>query len=180
MEECERLLTCAKADDNDQIFAFILIGLQSSMRLMEILRIRRDHLDLAGRTIFIPKAKGGSRQQPITRRLAEFLENHLTTLPTKNHWLFPSTKSVTGHTMNVRKAFRRVVTAAALNPDKVVRHTLRHTAISQIVQAGVDLPTVKRFSGHKTLAMVERYSHGNTAHLQASIDKLEKRYKKVA
>ncbi|WP_202944828.1 tyrosine-type recombinase/integrase [Nitrosospira multiformis] len=31
-----------------------------------------------------------------------------------------------------------------------MRHTLRHTAITHLVQAGVDLPTVKRISGHKT------------------------------
>ncbi|MBF0627385.1 MAG: tyrosine-type recombinase/integrase [Magnetococcales bacterium] len=36
-----------------------------------------------------------------------------------------------------------------------------HTAITHLAQAGIDLPTVKRISGHKTLAMVERYSHQN-------------------
>ncbi len=40
------------------------------------------------------------------------------------------------------------------------------------------MPTVKIFSGHKTLAMVERYAHANTAHVQASLDKLEAQYEK--
>ena len=61
--------------------------------------------------------------------------------------------------MDVRKPFRRVVTAAGLDPDRILRHTLRHTAITHLVQAGVDLATVKRISGHKALSMVERYSH---------------------
>jgi site-specific recombinase XerD len=69
-----------------------------------------------------------------------------------------------------------VVTAAGLNPDEVVRHTLRHTAITHLVQAGVDLPTVKRISGHKTLSMVERYAHQNGAHIHAAMEKLEARY----
>jgi site-specific recombinase XerD len=56
-----------------------------------------------------------------------------------------------------------------------VRHTLRHTAVSHLVQAGVDLPTVKKISGHKTTAMVERYSHQNSEHIQAAMDKLEGR-----
>ena len=43
--------------------------------------------------------------------------------------------------------------------------------------AGVDLPTVKRISGHKTLAMVERYSHQNGTHIQAAMDKLQARFK---
>ena len=91
-------------------------------------------------------------------------------------WLFPAERSVTGHTVNLDKSFRRVVKAAGLNPQEVVRHTLRHTAITHLVQAGVDLPTVKRISGHKTLQMVERYSHQNGSHIQAAMDKLEQRY----
>jgi len=68
-----------------------------------------------------------------------------------------------------------------MNPDQVVRHTLRHTAITHLVQAGVDLPTVKRISGHKTLIMVERYAHQNGEHIGAAMDKLEERYsKKIA
>jgi hypothetical protein len=49
-----------------------------------------------------------------------------------------------------------------------------------MVQALVNLPTVKIFSGHKTLAMVERYAHASTAHGQASLDKLEARYRSNA
>ena len=64
---------------------------------------------------------------------------------------------------------------SGLDPDQILRHTLRHTAITHLVQAGVDLPTVKRISGHKTLAMVERYAHANGAHIQAAMDKLQAR-----
>jgi integrase len=58
-------------------------------------------------------------------------------------------------------------------------HTLRHTAITHLVQADVDLPTVKRISGHKTLAMVERYAHQNGAHIEAAMEKLAERYRKA-
>jgi len=91
-------------------------------------------------------------------------------------WLFPSLAARSGHTTDIQKAFRRAVIAAGLDPDKVVRHTLRHTAITHLVQAGVDLPTVKRISRHKTLSMVERYAHQNGAHIHAAMDKLEERY----
>ena len=46
---------------------------------------------------------------------------------------------------------------------------MRHTAITALVQAGVDLPTVQRISGHKTLAMVMRYSHLHGAHIDQAI-----------
>ena len=100
-------------------------------------------------------------------------------LPTGTPWLFPSLAAHSGHTIDIRKAFRRVVAAAGLDPDEVVRHTLRHTAITHLVQAGVDLPTVKRISGHKTLSMVERYAHQNGTHINAAMDKLEERYTRI-
>jgi len=67
--------------------------------------------------------------------------------------------------VDTRKQFRRVVEAAGLDPEEIVWHTLRHTAITHLAQAGVDLSTVKRISGHKTLSMVERYSHQNGDHI---------------
>ena len=97
-------------------------------------------------------------------------------LPPGTPWLFPSLAAQSGHTVDIRKPFCRVVRAAGLDPTEVVRHTLRHTAITHLVQAGVDLPTVKRISGHKTLLMVERYAHQNGTHIQAAMDALEARY----
>jgi site-specific recombinase XerD len=41
------------------------------------------------------------------------------------------------------------------------------------VQAGVDLPTVQRISGHRTLAMVLRYAHVSAPHIDAAITALE-------
>lgn len=149
------------------------------MRRMEILSIRREHVNLQQRTIYITKAKSGSRLQPITQHLVEFLEDYMAALPRGSEWLFPSVAAKEGHATDIRKPFRRVVIAAGLNPDEVVRHTLRHTAITHLVQAGVDLPTVKRISGHKTLIMVERYAHQNGEQIKAAMDKLENCYKKI-
>ena len=65
-EQIQRLLKAAQEDQNIQIYpfiliAFILIGLETSMRRSEIFSIRREHIDLQKRTIYIPKAKTGAR-----------------------------------------------------------------------------------------------------------------------
>ena len=177
VEQITRLVDCAKADGNAQIYPFIVIGLETAMRKSEILSIRREDIDLQRRVVFIPKAKAGAREQPITEHLGGFLASYAAALQPGNPWLFPSPGAKAGHTVDVRKPFRRVVAAAGLDPDQILRHTLRHTAITHLVQAGVDLPTVKRISGHKTLAMVERYSHQNGTHIQAAMDKLQARFK---
>lgn len=177
VEQIERLIQAAKSDRHSQIYLFIMIGLGTAMRRMEILSIKIKDIDLDKRIIYIPQAKAGSRQQPLTSQLAETLKTYLDMTQSDQVWLFPADNSQAGHTMNIEKAFRRVVTEAGLDPRQVVRHTLRHTAITHLVQAGIDLPTVKRISGHKTLQMVERYSHQNGAHIQMAMDKLEERYK---
>lgn len=179
VDQLLNLKECAKIDDHKYIYPFILIGTETSMRASEIFSIRREHVDLQKNTIYIPKAKAGAREQPITKRLTEYLKGYLDGLPEKTQWLFSSPTAKSGHIVDIRKAYRRVVSTAGLDPDVVLRHTMRHTAITHLVQAGVDLPTVKRISGHKTLAMVERYSHANGEHIGAAMDLLEKRYKEA-
>lgn len=174
-EQCQRIIEAARHDISPHVFPFTVIALSTSMRMNEVLSMRREHVDLDRRRIFIPDAKAGARDQPITTELAEFLREHLKQLPKGSEWLFPSVASRSGRLATIRKAHRRVVKAAGLDPDIVVRHTFRHTAITHLVQAGVDLPTVQKVSGHKTLAMVARYAHANGAHIDAAMDKLEGR-----
>lgn len=174
-DQCQRVLEAAKADISPHIYVYSLIAFATSMRMSEILSIRRENVDVAKKRIYIPQAKAGAREQPMTAKLAAELQTHLDGLPRGSEWIFPSIASKSGHLATIRKAHRRVVKAAGLDPDVVVRHTFRHTAVTHLVQAGVDLPTVQKISGHKTLAMVARYAHANGTHIDAAMDKLENR-----
>jgi integrase len=178
-EQSQRLIEAAKSNQNSDVYPFIVIGLATSMRRMEILSIKLENIDTAKKVIYIPKAKAGAREQPITQHLADFLQGYINAAEENQVWLFPSKRSKLGHTVNIEKAFRSAVIEAGFDPAEVVRHTLRHTAITHLVQAGVDLPTVQRISGHKTLEMVVRYSHQNGEHINAAMDKLQNRYQKI-
>ncbi len=52
-------------------------------------------------------------------------------------------------------------------------HDLRHTFASHLVMAGVDLTTVSKLMGHKSLTMTLRYSHLSPAHLAEGVKKLD-------
>jgi integrase len=52
-------------------------------------------------------------------------------------------------------------------------HDLRHTFASHLVMAGVDLTTVKKLLGHKTVTMTLRYSHLAPAHKVKAVDILD-------
>jgi integrase len=114
VEQAQRLVTVAMQDQNPHIYPFVVIGLETSMRKSEILSIRREHVAIHRRVIYIPKAKAGAREQPITTHLAAFLKGYLDALPEGTPWLFPSLASHTGHTVDIRDAWRRVILAAGL------------------------------------------------------------------
>ena len=175
-EECAALERSAAQDQNEDIHAFVMVGLHTGMRHSEILAIRKEHIELDRLAIWIPQAKAGARQQPITADLANYLRERLKMLPPGSPWLFTSPGSKTGHVHTIRKAFRRAAQRAGLDPDVVTPHVLRHTVVTHLVQAGVDLPTVQRVSGHKTLIMVARYAHQNGEHIRTAMNKLEQRY----
>jgi len=174
-EQSAGLLEATREHRSPHLYLFTAIALETSMRKNEILEIQLKNIDLARHLIFIPHAKRGPREQPITRKLAELLRPQWELAEPDQTWLFPSKTSESGHITNIERAFREAVRRAGLDVREVCRHTLRHTVITHLVQAGVDLPTVQRISGHKTLQMVVRYAHQNGAHVQAAMDKLETR-----
>ena len=57
--------------------------------------------------------------------------------------------------------FRAALKDAGISDPAVCLHSLRHTALSRMVTAGVDLRTVMDVSGHSRLEELQRYTHSN-------------------
>jgi integrase len=66
-----------------------------------------------------------------------------------------------------------VVKAAAVDPKRFTPHKMRRTAITNLILAGVPLPTIQRISGHKTLIMLLRYFNLYGAHVHEAAANLE-------
>ncbi len=171
-EQCDALLRAAVAGPDLDCWLFIAFGLNTAMRHAEILAARWEDLDLAANRLFIPKAKAGAREQPITKELADLLRKERENREDRKGWIFPSPHkdAKEGHRVRMDAAFRVAVIAAGLDPRVVTPHVMRHTAITKLVQAGVDLPTIQRISGHKSLAMVSRYAHVHGQHIDRAIE----------
>ncbi|WP_185208159.1 site-specific integrase [Sphingomonas sp. NBWT7] len=169
------LMEAAKVDSDSRLWLFVAFGLNAAMRHAEILRVRYDHIDFANCRIFIPDAKAGEREQPITSSLANHLRSQLAVDGESADWVFPSVGKTARqpHRTSLAVPFKRAVIRAGLLPGKVTPHVMRHTAITRLVKAGVDLPTVQKISGHKTLAMVLRYAHVHGRHIDQAIAVLD-------
>lgn len=174
-EEAERLQRAALEDQDQRLWLFVAFGLGAAMRHREILAARYDQINFERRRLTIPKAKAGQRIQPLTPQLVAVLERQRKMEKDPDGWIFPTLikkQSKAGHRTRMDRPFERAVKKAGLNPDEVTPHTMRRTAITRLVQAGVDLPTIQRISGHKTLAMVLRYAKLQESHIDAAMDKI--------
>lgn len=170
-EHAAALMQAAVADQDGYLWLFVAFGLNTAMRHSEILRVRYDQIDYDARRIFIAEAKAGEREQPITPALADMLKRQQAMEADPSGWVFPSrtSRAKLPHRNSMADPFQRAVIRAGLLPDKVTPHVMRHTAITRLVRAGVDLPTIQKISGHKTLAMVLRYVHIHGQHIDTAI-----------
>lgn len=169
------LMQAAIGDQDPATWLFVAFGLNTAMRHSEILRVRWDQIDFKHRRINIPEAKAGQRQQPITKGLAEILEKERGQRDDQKGYIFAPTRidGKSGHRRNMSKQFARTVSRAKLDTTKVTPHIMRHTAITQLVQSGVDLPTIKSISGHKTLSVLMRYVHLVSDHIDQAVAHLD-------
>lgn len=173
--EAEKLMQAAFDDVDPALALFVAFGLNTAMRHSEILKVRYEHIDFDSRRIFIPEAKAGEREQVITPTLALLLANHQKSAVDKIGWVFPVLWSGRdGHRVTMGKQFKRAVERAGMSSQRVTPHVMRHTAITNLVRAGVDLPTIQKISGHRTYAMVLRYTHVHGRHLDDAISHLDK------
>ncbi|WP_070156905.1 tyrosine-type recombinase/integrase [Sphingobium phenoxybenzoativorans] len=170
----EALMTAALKDHDDRLWLFVAFGLNTAMRHSEIVATRYDQIDFESRRIFIPLAKAGEREQPITPTLADALKIQREKEDDKCGYIFPPSRpSKYLHRQSMGKQFLRAVINAGLSPQKVTPHVMRHTAITRLVKAKIDLPTIQRISGHKTLAMVLRYVHIHGNHIDEAIARID-------
>jgi integrase len=174
-EQCERLIAAAQADHDPHAYLFVLFGLNTAMRHSEIVCRKFADVDFASSRIWINRAKAGERNQPITATLRTALKREQAQREDQAGWIFPATRSDSkdGHRRELGIAFARCVVAADLDPAFCTPHVMRHTAITRLVKAGVDLLTIKRISGHKTTAMVEHYTHIHGAHIDDAVSALD-------
>lgn len=174
-EHQRRLMAAAVADQDDYCWLFVAFGLNTGMRHSEILRVRWTDIDFEQRRIYIGKAKAGQREQPITSALTDMLKREREQRKDQDGYIFAVTRrdGKRGYRMTMTRQFQRAVIRAGLDPAKVTPHVMRHTAITQLVKAGVDLPTIQTISGHKTLAMVLRYTHLSGTHIDSAMENIE-------
>ena len=140
----------------------VMVSLLTGARAGEVFGLRGRDVDLnTGIVTFVDTKNGSSRHVPAPDTLQEVFRTRMPINP--SDYIFKSKKG--GKIKEVSHRFDRVVNDLGFNKsvtdprDKVTFHTLRHTFCSWAVLSGTPLRTVMDLSGHKSLAMLQRYAH---------------------
>jgi integrase/recombinase XerC len=147
----------------------IALMLATGVRVHEVVGIQCQDIDLAGQTIRL-LGKGRRERRVyltndwITQLTASYLEARDGLPPTHPYLLFnlhyaPLTTSA------MRSRLAKVASAAGLS-NPVTPHMLRHTAATQLIEAGVDIRYIQRLLGHASLSTTEIYTHVSDAALR--------------
>lgn len=168
------LLDAALKDSNSYVWLFIKIGLATSLRHSEILSTRFEDLNTTRRRLRVWVKGGERRDQPLTREITDILVRERGMAKDQGGWIFPNPATRSGHINSMKKAFKRCVLRANLDPTRTTPHTMRHTAITNLSETGADPRTIQAFSGHKSEEMVFRYTHARDARVDDALERMEK------
>jgi integrase len=138
------------------------VGLHTGMRRSEQYGMRWEFVDFKNRIITIPKSKPGDlRHVRMNSRVIAIMG------------MLKESGQGAGYVFDRKspRSWFEIARKAAGVPD-FNWHDLRHTFISRLVMAGVDLRTVQELAGHKNISMTMRYAHLTPGHQQTAVEKL--------
>lgn len=161
-EEVRRLIEYA----SPSIRPVLIVALNTGMRRNEILCLKLRDVDFIKEFIFIENSKSGkSRKIPMNAAVFAILNS----LPHSSEYIFfnPETKT---HIKGIKTAFKAACRRAEIKGLRL--HDLRHTALSKMVEAGIDLVTVSKIAGHSSIQMTMRYAHPTPENMRRAVDVL--------
>lgn len=146
-EEIQCFLAALEEEPKPLLRAFFLLSLLTGARRGNVTAMRWEEIDESRQAWRIPDTKNG---QPVTVPLVPMAMEILGQLrqEAESEWVFPSPRSVTGHLVEPRKAWERVLARAGIEGARI--HDLRRTMGSWQAITGASLPVIGKSLGHKS------------------------------
>ncbi|WP_405120699.1 tyrosine-type recombinase/integrase [Pseudomonas leptonychotis] len=140
-------LYAAAANIHAELPIIIELAADTAMRRSELVLLRRDQI--RGKVAYLEDTKNGERRSvPLSSRARELLSSLPLRIDGRYFSLSPQT---------VSNYFPLACQACSITG--LTYHDLRHEATSRLFERGFSLMEVASITGHKTLAMLKRYTH---------------------
>lgn len=177
-----RLADPVEALTHTPIGSIIRFAIGTAMRKSEIARMDWRHVNLDRGTVLIPDSKNGSaRTVPLGLAMRALVREQG---PKDSGFVWASASAISSAWQRLKRTAiaeaQRLVTAGIALSDLPERlldlrfHDLRHEATSRLIErTGWDNARIRAVTGHKTDAMLARYTHLRTASLASELAALE-------
>ena len=161
-EEVSRLFASVAHPKHRLLFETIYA---CGLRVSEAVQLKVRDVDRDRRTVRIEQGKGRKdRYVPLSKRLLPRLENYWATQRPR-HWVFEgSTSDRCLHVTAVQKAYTLAKLRAGIHKHGGI-HALRHAYATHMIESGVDVLTVQRLLGHRSVSTTMRYFHLSQARM---------------
>lgn len=160
VEEINLLLSLCKKSKSPHLYAITVFALATGARKGEILGLKHSDIDYNRSTATFRDTKNGeTRTVHLSQPILDILNAEKRKRMVLSEYVFPNQ---TGKgPADIRSAWDKAVADAKLKD--VCFHSLRHTAASHLAMQGASTLEISKILGHKTLRMVNLYSHLSTA-----------------
>lgn len=157
------------------LYLAVVLSLTTGARQGEVMSLRYSQIDFKRQVITLHETKNGERRAlPLVGEALTLLQERAKVRDLKDDRIFPPTaKAKKAECLDLRQPWEAALKAAGIADFRW--HDLRHTAASYLCMAGVSLVEIAKVLGHRTLAMVTRYSHLSDGHIVATGEKLAAR-----
>lgn len=152
-DEEQLLLIACKASQNALLYSLVVVAVETACRLSELLKMEWKDVNLSKRIVYLSDTKNGTaRTIPLSDRAMEILAaipKHISDKRVFYTWK-PRNDAMNG-------AFKLAVSRAGMEDFHF--HDLRHEATSRLFEKGLNVLEVSAITGHKSLSMLQRYTH---------------------
>lgn len=165
-EELKCLFEACKRSDNPILYEIVKVDVLSGLRKGELRNLLWDDVDFGTGIITVRQTKTKNTfHKPMTAALRQVLLSLRDKLPHARYVFSKLDGTAYG---DWRRSFKTACKRAGLKD--VCFHTLRHTCFSFLGMQGRSELEIMSFSGHKSSAMVKRYTHIPLSHVRAIAD----------
>lgn len=165
-EELSRLFAALNTLRYDTTRDALLISLLTGQRRGNVVAMRWDEVDFSQATWHIPITKNGtSHIVPLVPEVMAILDQRRAR--SKSPWVFPSTRSPSGHLKKPELAWRAVVKRAGIKNIRI--HDLRRTLASYQAITGSNISVIAWTLNHKDLESTQIYARLNVEPVRQSM-----------
>jgi integrase/recombinase XerC len=154
--------------------AWLELFYSAGLRLSELVKLRRQNIDLSQGTVRVIGKGRKERLCPLGAPAIRALEDYLAACPFDVDALFVSAQGRQLNGRTVQLALKRYLAAAGLDA-KLTPHKLRHSFATHLLDHGADLRSVQELLGHSQLTTTQIYTSVSVERLKRVYDRAHPR-----